>query len=166
MIGSIPNPKKTFIIPFAISKTFDAIQIITKLNKKYKLTKSNVAFNSATIEASEFLSLGVYIDFNLTEISEIKTEVNIEVRRKLGSFNESHEVTYANEHIDTLTDELSNALTKSDQEIESIKKSIVNEVIKNKDNSNKSWYNTSWVWVWLILFFPVGVIGLIKRYIK
>tara|TARA_B110000977_G_scaffold93567_1_gene123843 strand:+ start:813 stop:1301 length:489 start_codon:yes stop_codon:yes gene_type:complete len=162
MIGSIPNPKKTFIIPFAISKTFDAIQIITKLNKKYKLTKSNVAFNSATLEASELLSLGVYIDFNLTEISEMKTEVNIEVKRKLGSFDESHEVTYANEHISTLTDELSNALTKSDQEI----KSIVNEVIKNKDNSNKSWYNTSLVWVWLVLFWPVGVYGLIKRYSK
>jgi len=166
MIGSIPNPKKTFIIPFAISKTFDAIQIITKLNKKYKLTKSNVAFNSATLEASELLSLGVYIDFNLTEISEMKTEVNIEVKRKLGSFDESHEVTYANEHISTLTDELSNALTKSDQEIESIKKSIVNEAIKNKDNSNKSWYNTSWVWVWLFLFWPVAVYGLIKRYSK
>ena len=164
-MNSISNPKKTFTIPFAISKTFDAIQIITKLNKKYKLTKSNAAFNSATLEASEFLSLGVYIDFNLTEISEMKTEVNIEVKRKLGSFDESQEVTYANEHISVLTDELSNALTKSDQELESIKNSIVNEVKKNKDISNKSWYENNFVLFLAVLFiWPLGFYGLYKRF--
>ena len=28
------------------------------------------------------------------------------------------------------------------------------------------WYNTSWFWVWLILFWPVGVYGLIMRFRK
>ncbi len=156
MIGTIPNLKKTFTIPFNISKTYDAIQTISKLNKKYKLTKSNLAFKSCTLEASEFLSLGVYIDFNLTEVSEIKTEVNIEVRRKLGSFDESQEVTYANEHISILTDELSNALTKSNQEIESIANS--------NEGTNNSWYQNNIVLFLAVFFiFPVGLYGLYKR---
>ena len=155
MIGSIPNPKKTFTIPFAISKTFDALEIITKLNKKYKLTKLNIAFNACTLETAEFLSLGVYIDFNLTEISETKTEVNIEVRRKLGSFNESQEVTYANQHISTLTDELSNALTKSDEEIESI--------INSKESRNDSWYDNNFILFLAFFILPIGLYGLYKR---
>tara|TARA_B100001758_G_C17887149_1_gene341729 strand:+ start:377 stop:523 length:147 start_codon:yes stop_codon:yes gene_type:complete len=28
------------------------------------------------------------------------------------------------------------------------------------------WYNTGWVWFWLIFFWPVGLYGLIKRFGK
>ena len=48
---------------------------------------------------TEALSLGVIIVVNLNYKEEKITEVNIEVQRKLGSFNKGAEVTYANVHI-------------------------------------------------------------------
>lgn len=33
----------------------------------------------------------------------------------------------------------------------------------SETDSKKEWHQTNWVWVWLILFWPVGVYGLIKR---
>ncbi|WP_414433282.1 zinc-ribbon domain-containing protein [Alcanivorax sp. IL2] len=27
------------------------------------------------------------------------------------------------------------------------------------------WYETGWLWFWLIIFYPVGIYGLVKRYI-
>ena len=118
MIGVIPNPKKVFTIPFSISETYNALKSIPNLNTKYSLNKLNETFNSCVFETTELLSLGVYIDFNLNEISENKTEVTIEVRRKLGSFDKSHEVTLANNHIADLVDTLSNIVGKTDAEIQ------------------------------------------------
>tara|TARA_B100000780_G_scaffold110191_1_gene77073 strand:- start:55 stop:555 length:501 start_codon:yes stop_codon:yes gene_type:complete len=165
MRGAIPNPKKTFTIPFGISKTFDAVQVIAGLKNKYKLTKSNTTFNSCTLEASEFLSLGVYIDFNLNDISDEKTEVTIEVKRKIGSFDESHEVTQANEHIDILTDALSNALTMSDSDIASIKNSMLKDVKPNKNTTKKGWYQSNFLLILaVVFFFPIGIYGLFKRF--
>jgi hypothetical protein len=38
--------------------------------------------------------------------------------------------------------------------------------MKNKDraSSDKVWYNSRWVWFWLIIIWPVGLYGLFKRY--
>jgi|TARA_B110000240_G_C13364933_1_gene395651 hypothetical protein len=41
-------------------------------------------------------------------------------------------------------------------------KNIISEASVKGLNSSK-WYNTSYVWVWLIFFWPVGVYGLIMR---
>ena len=32
------------------------------------------------------------------------------------------------------------------------------------NSSDKVWYNSRWVWFWLIIFWPVGLYGLIKRF--
>jgi hypothetical protein len=64
MIGVIPNPKKTFQIEKPISEVRQAIEHLTLFTTKYKLFKANPTLNQFTFEASEFLSLGVYIDLN------------------------------------------------------------------------------------------------------
>ena len=79
MIGAIPNPTKKVVIDFSIDQVKTGIKKISQVYKKYKLEKENPMFNQYTFEASEFLSLGVYIDINLTQISETRTEINIEV---------------------------------------------------------------------------------------
>ena len=38
-----------------------------------------------------------------------------------------------------------------------------NQEVQQESKKSESWYNTSWVWVWLFLVWPVGVYGLIKR---
>ena len=64
----------------------EAVLNVREVDIQYKLTSSNELMNLYTYQASEFLSLGVYVDINLSKISESKTDINVEVRRKIGSF--------------------------------------------------------------------------------
>jgi hypothetical protein len=158
MIGVIPNPKKVFTIPFSISETYNALKNIPNLNTKYSLYKLNETFNSCVFDTTELLSLGVYIDFNLNEISDNKTEVTIEVRRKIGSFDKSHEVTLANNHIVDLVDTLSNIVGKTDIEIQTnIKEN--NETAINKKTKRKNFWKKFFLVLvviyalsWLLMF--------------
>jgi ribosome-associated translation inhibitor RaiA len=117
MIGVIPNPKKKISIDFPISQVKEGVSKISKVAKKYKIFKENNAFNQFTFEASEFLSLGVFIDVNLSSQGENRTDVEIEVKRKLGAFDTWVEVQNANEHIDKLVDILSKTLTLDDSQL-------------------------------------------------
>jgi hypothetical protein len=74
-VFAIPNPKKTTQVDFPIEKVKISVKNISLLNKKYKFTNSNEIFNQYTYEATEFLSMGVYIDINLNTITENKTEI-------------------------------------------------------------------------------------------
>lgn len=111
MIGAIPNPTKKVTIDFSVDKVKQGIKDIPKAMSKYKFTKENQMFNQITLEASEFLSLGVFIDFNLNPVSDNRTEINLEVRRKMGAFDNWVEVQNANEHIQKLFDGLTRTLT-------------------------------------------------------
>jgi len=110
MISSIPNPKKTITIEFTISSIREAVKLIKDINTKYSLTASNDILNLYTYSATETLSLGVFIDINLSSKTESSTDVTIEVRRKIGTFNQAHEVTSANQHIQNIVTLISNAL--------------------------------------------------------
>lgn len=130
MIGAITNPTKKVTIEFPISQVKDSVLNIPKVYKKYRLEKQNPMFNQYTLEASEFLSLGVFIDINLNEVSPNKTEINIEVRRKLGAFDTWVEVQNANEHIQKIIDGLSKALQSPNGQVQEVKeKSYVPEMI-------------------------------------
>ncbi len=132
MIGAIPNPIKTHIVSFPIEKVKVAVERITKISKKYKLTSSNTVFNQTTLEAYELLSLGVYIDISLSEIAENKTQITVEVRRKIGSFNQSSEVTYANIHLNKIFEFLGKAIELDDSAFSDFQKEEVQFEIKKK----------------------------------
>ena len=57
------------------------------------------------------------IYFNLSSISENKTEITVEIRRKVGSFDQSHEITNANKHIEAIVDNLSKGIMLTDVDI-------------------------------------------------
>jgi hypothetical protein len=116
MLGVISNPKKIIVVDFSLDKVKIGVERIAKLSNKYKFTKSNIIFNQTTYEATEFASLGVYIDINLSSQTENKTEITIEIRRKIGSFDQSHEVTKANQHIDNLLEILSKGISYSESD--------------------------------------------------
>lgn len=99
MIGAIPNPTKKVTIDFPISQVSEAVTKIPNIYSKYRMDNVNQMFNQYTLSALEFLSLGVFIDINLTEVSENRTEINIEVRRKMGAFDSWVEVQNANTHL-------------------------------------------------------------------
>jgi hypothetical protein len=85
------------------------------------LVKSTPSFNLFTFHSFEFLSAGVYIDVSLSSITENKTEIDLEARRANGSFDKSHEISLANEHLATITDLLAGSLnTPVEKRIENI----------------------------------------------
>jgi hypothetical protein len=130
MIGAIANPTKKVTIDFPMSQVKDAVLTTPKVFKKYRVESQNPMFNQYTLEASEFLSLGVFIDINLTEVTPNKTEISIEVRRKLGAFDNWVEVQNANEHIQNIITAISKALTSPNGQVQEVKqKSYVPELI-------------------------------------
>jgi hypothetical protein len=133
-VFAIPNPKKTTQVDFPIEKVKLSVQNINLRNDKYKFSKANEIFNQYTYESLEFLSLGVYIDINLNKINEDKTEITVEIRRKIGTFNQSHEITKANHHIEKTFECIAFLTSKSAEEIEQYKASQTTNKVVNKTN--------------------------------
>jgi hypothetical protein len=99
----IPNPKKNITIDFTVAEIKSALtKVPAYFVNKFTLEKRNDMLNMYTFGTLEFLSLGVYVDINLNSLLENKTEIIIEVRRKIGAFDKMIEVQKANKHIETL----------------------------------------------------------------
>jgi|GEM_PF-1773116 hypothetical protein len=122
MLGAIPNPKKSLVIDFSIEKLKSTIEYVTVLNNTYKLNSKNDILNTYTFEAMEFLSLGIYADISFSKQDEGRTEVTIEIRRKVGAFDQAHEVSKANEHISTLFNLLSHCVVLDEAQITEMEK--------------------------------------------
>ncbi|WP_430827188.1 TM2 domain-containing protein [Chryseobacterium indologenes] len=138
-VFAIPNKKKTLHVDFSLDRIKECAKNITLINSKYRLFSSNEIFNQFTYESFEFLSLGVYIDINLNSVSDNKTEISIEIRRKIGTFNESHEVTHANDHIVNIVNYLSQLTFISPEQISLLKvkeQKAVPVIIKSKKDKN------------------------------
>lgn len=120
MLGAIPNPKKSLVIDFSIEKLKSTIEYVAVLNTKYKLHSKNDILNTYTFEAMEFLSLGIYADISFSKQNETRTEVTIEIRRKIGAFDQAHEVSKANDHISTVFTLVSQCVVLSEQQIKEL----------------------------------------------
>lgn len=129
-IFAISNPKKNLTVDLPIEQVKKGVKNVYLINNKFKFTSSNEVFNQYTFEILEFLSLGVYIDINLSSINENKTEIIIEVRRKIGVFDQNHEVTKANNHIQLFIENLSKSIVLTDLEINQLE-------LESKESSNE-----------------------------
>lgn len=159
-VFAIPNPKKTVVVDLPLKKVTNSVKNISILNEKYKFNSSNEIFNQYTYESFEFLSFGMYADINLNAISENKTEITIEIRRKIGSFNESSEISNANRHISNITNYIAQLAVLSDEQIAelNIKKTVENKRSES-EVSLKSKTTAS------LLSFFLGVIGVDRFYL-
>lgn len=113
---SVANPKKSLSVDLPIAQIKEAVLHVKDINNKYQLSNSNELLNYYTYAALETLSLGVYIDINLVSKSETSTEISIEVRRKIGTFDKKHEVTLAHEHIEKIINLITSFLQMSDEQ--------------------------------------------------
>ena len=104
MIGAILNPKKSFELECSSEQLNKKLKYLPAFDDSYtySLTEDNEVLKMCTYEATETLSLGVYIDVTITSVSDNKCSVEVEVRRKLGSFDKSHEVSAAGRHIQAI----------------------------------------------------------------
>lgn len=128
----IPNPRKKVTVDFTVPEIKSAlVKIPTYFNNKYTLDKINDLLNQFTFGALEFLSSGVFADINLNYITETKTEIIVEVRRKIGAFDQWFEVQKANQHIDNLFNGISVLLTN-------LRKTATENIIQvNVDNPSQ-----------------------------
>ena len=100
MYGAIPNPRKTITIDFPIEQVKVAARNIDKVMQFCHFREENDMFNSYKFSRSEFLSLGAFININLSSVSNTKTQVDVEISRQLGAFDEWVEVQKANKHVE------------------------------------------------------------------
>jgi hypothetical protein len=128
MLGAIPNPKKTLEIDFNVEQITSTIIFIPLKDSTYSFTSKNDVLKTFRFEAMEFLSLGVYIDISISSISETKSKIEIEVSRKIGAFDQSFEVSKANDHIAKIATLMSQCLVLTPSEIKALeekKKAVV-----------------------------------------
>lgn len=142
----ISNPTKKIIVDFPISQVcviFNKISAVS--NRKFTPQKFDNTLKLYTFGSTEFLSIGVWIDINLTEVSETKTEIFIEVRRKVGAFDQTYEITHANQHIQDMFTNISFLLKNQNWEPKVV-------LINQQKNSNGT------AFILLAVIIVVGII--------
>ncbi|HEX7870992.1 MAG TPA: TM2 domain-containing protein, partial [Chryseobacterium sp.] len=86
------------------------------------------------------------------------TEITVEIRRKLGTFNESHEVTHANNHITNIVNYIAQLVSMSSDDIIKLKSSKTQNVkVKSQGLKDKN--------LAAILAFFLGGLGIHRFYL-
>jgi hypothetical protein len=153
-VHSLPNPKKSSIVNFPISEIKKGVDNLSIINRKYKLTKTNDVFNQYSFSVSEFLSNGAVVDIDLNEIDPNKTEIIVEVKRVYGTFDQPHEVSLGQTHIQNVFDAITKGITDD-----------VNQYVERNEQQdiNSRWFNRSgYMILWALLFWPIAAFGLTK----
>lgn len=149
----IPNPQKKVTVNFTLDEVNSAFSKIVNINKKYTLQSHNALMGIFTLSALEFLSVGVYIDLSSRMINSNQTEITIEVRRKIGAFDEAVEVQNANKHIEILLSDISELLSNPD--------ALVSTAGKKEEESNTKIINLFLSiagWIFGLLFLGASFI--------
>ena len=111
MIGAIPNPTKSLTIEFPIDRVKIAARNINKVMSFCHFREENDLFNTYKFSRSEFLSFGAIINIHLKKVDENNTQIDIEIARQMGAFDDWVEVSKANRHLDETIKAISQILT-------------------------------------------------------
>jgi hypothetical protein len=116
MIGAIPNPTRELTVPFTNDQVQTAMSNLSKFLigtevGNYIQHEYDGVIGQLELLKTEFLSLGVSIMVTANTINDKQTRVFIEVRRAVGSFDKSYEVSEAKRHIDKVVKGLSTLLS-------------------------------------------------------
>lgn len=160
MIGAIPNPKKSFDIDFNSKDVFEKTQYLPLITK-FRFNSKNEVLKTYTFESFEFLSFGVYVDVSISSITEGRTKIEIEIRRKIGAFDKSYEVSEASRHIVEISEGISKCIVLTAEQIETLQKGIVEA---QNVEANKKWHEDGWAVLFLLSFIPpLGIILMWKN---
>jgi hypothetical protein len=122
MRNSIPNPTKSFSVNFShedVKKAMSNLQIYLGMADApgYQIDHFDEAIGELRLRKTEFLSLGVVIVINANFVNETTTNISIEVQRVFGTFDQMHEVTLANRHLNLMTQTLSSLLQNPSMDV-------------------------------------------------
>lgn len=159
----IANPVKSIILKQSIE---DLNQIMPRLANYlaeniavgYNQEAFDSVINELQISKSEDLSVGVIIVVNLNYKEENITEVNIEVQRKIGSFNRGIEVTNANIHLNNVVKALSFLIQNPDWQ----PTGRLNGEALIKENQQKTLNKTLWLVVLGFLIAGIFIVWKIR----
>ncbi len=135
IIGTIPNPKKSFDIDFNSQKIIDSLKYIPLISADYELISKNDVLKTYRFVHVHFFGKGMSIDINISSISESKSKIELEVFDKYGAFNEHSGIQAANEHIDTLSNLISQCIVLSPSQINEIESRQRDEELKKQKES-------------------------------
>jgi hypothetical protein len=115
MIGAIPNPTRELTVQFSNEQVQTAMSNLSKYLigsgvGNYIQHQYDGVIGQLELVKTEFLSLGVSIMVNSNAISDNQSKINIEVRRQVGAFDQSYEVSEARRHLDKVVSGLSTLL--------------------------------------------------------
>ena len=115
MIGVIPNPTRELTVQFSNEQVQTAMSNLSKYLigsgvGNYIQHQYDGVIGQLELVKTEFLSLGVSITVNSNAISDNQSKINIEVRRQVGAFDQSYEVSEARRHLDKVVNGLSTLL--------------------------------------------------------
>jgi len=159
MLNSIPNPTKSFSVNFSHSNVKQAMSnLSTYLGMAeapgYQVDHFDEMIGELRLRKTEFLSLGVVIVIHANMVNETTTNISIEVQRAIGTFDKRHEVTYANEHMNLVTQALSSLLQNPSMDVNH--NSFL--LIKNRNADSKVfWSALGWVF-FAPIKFPIWLI--------
>ena len=141
------------IINERLSKN-DLKEVIYELNK-LMLSDNNLHENEQIV----FSLICEYIDLTQEETIEVLAKVTEELKEKLKTINSEPIIEKSNSL------NFKETINKNSSTNKSSDYSFSSSYEKNEKNSSSAeWYNTYWVLVWLFLFWPVGVYGLLKKF--
>lgn len=163
MISSLT---KNVTIERPVTDVRDALRHLHLYTNKYRLRSENEVLNQCTYEASEFLNLGSFIEFTYQSAGPRKTRLQIDVRRKVGTFNQSHEITAANDHFMRISDLLATSLSNDPadrvKEAGGLRMSVVEQRQRTRDEFAENWKKRPVQSFFVSLFFLLGFIGIVS----
>jgi len=103
--------QKEVIVDFNINDVKNAILKLPKMLDNCKVINQNDIFKKYDLQFTSFMSLGNKLSVTLVELSENRTKIVVDTTRMVGTFNESHEVTSANNDYTKMIEALSKLLS-------------------------------------------------------
>jgi hypothetical protein len=139
MIGAIPNPTKSLTIQFPLDQVKIAARNIDKVMSFCHFREENDIFNSYKFSRTEFLSFGAIINVHLKKIDDLTTQIDIEISRQMGAFDDWVEVSKANRHLDETMKAISEILTNGVPQKQTEVTSEVGKISDKKVSVVEAW---------------------------
>jgi hypothetical protein len=150
--GAIPNPTKTITLKGNEDEVNRLLRkVCPYLNENIKSgyyeIKLDETLGKLEIGKTEFLSLGARIIIETNYKTEDSTEINFEIQRQVGAFDQTYEISYANEHLSNAVEAIK-YLSKNPNYIVRYIESTTSE-----PNVSNSASNTPIIAIWVVALF-------------
>jgi len=162
-VGAIANPRKEVTVKGTEEEVSNwlykiPIYMDSQIKSGYIQEKLDENIGRIEIGKTEFLSVGVRIVVDVNYKTEETTEICVEIQRKVGSFDQSYEINYANEHLNNTIQAIKyiskNKEYNPERKLDSIPNSSINSSI---DKSNEE--SSAWIVVILIIGIAVYILS-------